>query len=162
MKAARRAADVFLAEIPDRFQVGLITFAGAPSVEALPTTDKEVIRTALRTAAIRRGTAVGDALVRALQVSRPPNMVNSERPPTAVLLASSPDCPVQMFRVGQNVYATQFHPELDVAGVVTRVRVYQHAGYFPPAEMEELITRVSQAVVTEPSRLLANFVARYG
>jgi GMP synthase (glutamine-hydrolysing) len=82
-------------------------------------------------------------------------------PPSAVLLASSAGCPVQMFRVGRNVYATQFHPELDVAGVVTRVRVYQHAGYFPPAEMDELITRVSQAVVTEPSRLLANFVARY-
>ena len=48
-----------------------------------------------------------------------------------------------------------------LAGVVTRVRVYQHAGYFPPAEMDELIARVSQAVVTEPSRLLANFVARY-
>jgi GMP synthase (glutamine-hydrolysing) len=42
------------------------------------------------------------------------------------------------------------------------VRVYQHAGYFPPAEMEELIARVSQAVVTEPSRLLATFVDRYG
>jgi GMP synthase (glutamine-hydrolysing) len=83
-------------------------------------------------------------------------------PPSAVLLAGSAGCPVQMFRVGRNVYATQFHPELDVAGVVTRVRVYQHAGYFPPAEMEELIARVSQAVVTEPSRLLANFVARYG
>jgi GMP synthase (glutamine-hydrolysing) len=82
-------------------------------------------------------------------------------PPSAVLLATSAGCPVQMFRVGRNVYATQFHPELDVAGVVTRVRVYQHAGYFPPAEMEELIARVSQAVVTEPSRLLANFVARY-
>jgi GMP synthase (glutamine-hydrolysing) len=83
-------------------------------------------------------------------------------PPSAVLLATSVGCPVQMFRVGRNVYATQFHPELDVAGVVTRVRVYQHAGYFPPAEMEDLIARVSQAVVTEPSRVLANFVARYG
>src|SRR3712207_6176043 len=59
-------------------------------------------------------------------------------PPTAVLLATSPACPVQMFRVGRNVYATQFHPELDVPGVLTRVRVYQDAGYFPPAELEEL------------------------
>lgn len=82
-------------------------------------------------------------------------------PPTAVLLASSPGCPVQMFRVRQNVYATQFHPELDVDGVVTRVRVYQDAGYFPPAELEELIARLSAAVVTEPARMLANFVARY-
>jgi GMP synthase (glutamine-hydrolysing) len=66
-----------------------------------------------------------------------------------------------MFRVKQNVYATQFHSELDVPGIVTRVRVYQHAGYFAPAELEELITRLSVAVVTEPARILANFAARY-
>jgi GMP synthase (glutamine-hydrolysing) len=82
-------------------------------------------------------------------------------PPSAVLLASSSACPVQMFRVGTNVYATQFHPELDVAGIVTRARVYQHAGYFPPAELEELVTRISTAVITEPGRMLATFVDRH-
>jgi GMP synthase (glutamine-hydrolysing) len=83
-------------------------------------------------------------------------------PPGAVLLASSDACPVQMFRVKENLYATQFHPELDVDGIVTRVHVYQHAGYFPPAELEELIARLTPALVTEPGRMLANFVARYG
>src|SRR5688500_782397 len=78
-------------------------------------------------------------------------------PPSAVLLASSATCPVQMFRVGRNVYATQFHPELDVAGLITRVRVYQHAGYFDPAEMNDLIATLTPAVVTEPGRHLANF-----
>lgn len=82
-------------------------------------------------------------------------------PPTAVLLAASRGCPVQMFRVRSNVYATQFHPELDVPGIVTRVQVYQHAGYFPAAEIEELVARLSTAVVTEPGRILENFVARY-
>jgi GMP synthase (glutamine-hydrolysing) len=82
-------------------------------------------------------------------------------PPTATLLATSPGCPGQMFRVKQNVYATQFHPELDVAGIVTRVRVYQHAGYFAPAELQELTARLKLAVVSEPARILANFVARY-
>jgi Ca-activated chloride channel homolog len=86
IEAAREAANAFLEEIPERFQVGLVTFAGAPSVEALPTTDKEVIRTALRNAPLRTGTAVGDAVVRALQASRPRNAVNDERPPTAILL----------------------------------------------------------------------------
>jgi GMP synthase (glutamine-hydrolysing) len=85
----------------------------------------------------------------------------SALPSAAVLLATSAGCPVQMFRVNRNLYATQFHPELDVAGIVTRVRVYQHAGYFPPAELEELTTRLTLAVVTEPGRILANFVARY-
>jgi GMP synthase (glutamine-hydrolysing) len=81
-------------------------------------------------------------------------------PPGAVLLAGSPTCPVQMFRVRSNVYATQFHPELDLAGLVTRVHVYQHAGYFEPTEMQEVIARVSPALVTEPCRMLANFVSR--
>src|SRR6476660_5812756 len=82
-------------------------------------------------------------------------------PPTAVLLATSPACPVQMFRVKQNLYATQFHPELDLPGLLTRVRVYQHAGYFPPAELDQLVASLQPAVVTEPGRMLANFVARY-
>jgi GMP synthase (glutamine-hydrolysing) len=83
-------------------------------------------------------------------------------PPGAVLLATSAACPVQMFRMRTNLYATQFHPELDVPGIVTRVHVYQHAGYFPPEEMDDLIARITPSVVTEPGRMLANFVARYG
>jgi GMP synthase (glutamine-hydrolysing) len=83
-------------------------------------------------------------------------------PPGAVLLAGSAACPVQMFRMKHNLYATQFHPELDVEGIVTRVRVYQHAGYFPPSEVEALIARLRPALVTEPGRMLANFAARYG
>jgi GMP synthase (glutamine-hydrolysing) len=82
-------------------------------------------------------------------------------PAGATLLATSAPCPVQAYRVGRNVYATQFHPELDVAGIVTRVRVYQHMGYFPPDQVEELVARLMTAVVTEPGRVLANFVARY-
>jgi GMP synthase (glutamine-hydrolysing) len=81
-------------------------------------------------------------------------------PPTAVLLAESPGCPVQMFRIKTNLYATQFHAELDLAGIITRVRVYRHAGYFPPEELDDLISRLSTTSVVEPPRLLANFVAR--
>jgi GMP synthase (glutamine-hydrolysing) len=84
-----------------------------------------------------------------------------ELPPGSVLLASSPACPVQMFRVRSNLYATQFHPELDVPGVCTRVRIYQHHGYLVPDTLESLIADLQQAVVTEPPRILANFVGRY-
>jgi GMP synthase (glutamine-hydrolysing) len=82
-------------------------------------------------------------------------------PANGVLLATSASCPVQMFRVRTNLYATQFHPELDVPGLLTRVRVYQNAGYFPPEELDALVARLQPAVVTEPGRMLANFVARY-
>ncbi|MGO1316574.1 MAG: glutamine amidotransferase [Cellulomonadaceae bacterium] len=83
-------------------------------------------------------------------------------PPQAVLLASSATCPVQMFRVGQNLYATQFHPELDLAGIVTRIEVYREFGYYPPEEYERVLAGVRAGNVHEVQRILGNFVARYG
>ncbi|NMR20389.1 glutamine amidotransferase [Cellulomonas fimi] len=82
-------------------------------------------------------------------------------PPHAVLLASSPSCPVQMFRVKQNLYATQFHPELDVPGILTRIETYRYAGYFPPDEADVVADRVRHADVDVPPRILAAFVRRY-
>jgi GMP synthase (glutamine-hydrolysing) len=82
-------------------------------------------------------------------------------PSHAVLLASSLACPVQMFRIKQNLYATQFHPELDVQGLVTRIDIYRHAGYFPPESAEELMAAARGFTVTEPMTILKNFVARY-
>ncbi|MCU1677146.1 MAG: putative glutamine amidotransferase [Frankiales bacterium] len=82
-------------------------------------------------------------------------------PPAAVLLASSADCPVQMLRVGRNVYATQFHAELDADALARRILVYRHAGYFPPEQAEELIVAGHRAAVTQPVRILRRFVDRY-
>lgn len=82
----------------------------------------------------------------------------SRLPDGAVLLASSATCPVQAFRIGANVYATQFHPELDVAGILTRIEVYRHFGYFEPHEAEEIIAASRGAHVTEPPRILTRFV----
>jgi len=59
-------------------------------------------------------------------------------PPDATLLASSPTCPVQMIRFGQNVYATQFHAELDFNGLALRIDFYKNKGYFPPEDAEKL------------------------
>jgi Ca-activated chloride channel homolog len=86
MEAARQAADAFLEQLPDRFQVGLITFAAAPRVESLPTTDRETVRELLARTQARGGTAIGDAILRALQASRPRDAVDDQRPPTSVLL----------------------------------------------------------------------------
>lgn len=77
-------------------------------------------------------------------------------------LVSSPTCPFQMVRHGQNVYATQFHPEADGAGFETRINIYKHRGYFPPETAEELIAMCRAADVHAPELVLRNFVARYG
>src|SRR5919112_2300660 len=82
-------------------------------------------------------------------------------PSQAVLLARSAACPVQMFRIRQNLYATQFHPELDAEGLCTRIDIYRHAGYFPPESAEDLMESARRFTVTEPMNILKNFVARY-
>lgn len=84
-----------------------------------------------------------------------------ELSPTAVNLASSPTCPVQAFRVGANVYATQFHPELDVPGIETRIDVYKHAGYFEPHEADVLKERARASTIVHPPAILRRFVERY-
>ena len=82
-------------------------------------------------------------------------------PRHAALLASSPACPVQAFRIGSNVYATQFHPELDAAGLCTRIEVYKHAGYFEPEQAGELKAQAYRSNATWPPVILDRFATRY-
>jgi GMP synthase (glutamine-hydrolysing) len=82
-------------------------------------------------------------------------------PEEAVLLASSPLCPVQMFRVKENLYGTQFHPELGLEGLVERMDIYRHAGYFAPEEYDDVLAGVQGADVTAVGQILRNFVERY-
>jgi GMP synthase (glutamine-hydrolysing) len=85
----------------------------------------------------------------------------TDLPPHAVRLATSPGCPVQAFRIGRNVYATQFHPELDIHGLCTRIDVYKHAGYFAPEEAESVKAMARLGRVFEPPKILQRFVDRY-
>jgi GMP synthase (glutamine-hydrolysing) len=86
----------------------------------------------------------------------------SELPSHGVLLASSAACPVQAFRFGSNVYATQFHAELDAVGMCTRVDVYKHAGYFDPSEADEIKAVARRSEISHPPAILREFVRRYG
>lgn len=79
-------------------------------------------------------------------------------PDAAVLLARSAGCPVQVYRVGANVYATQFHPEVSAADFIARAHVYRHHGYFPAHELDAFTANVRAASVTEPQRMLRRFV----
>ncbi|MDQ2089544.1 glutamine amidotransferase [Marimonas arenosa] len=83
-------------------------------------------------------------------------------PPGCVHLVSSPTCPFQMIRYGQNVYATQFHPEADSAGFEVRVGIYKNFGYFPPEEADNIIALCRAADVHAPERVLRNFVKLFG
>ncbi len=84
-----------------------------------------------------------------------------EVPDSATLLASSDTCPVQMYRVKNHIYATQFHPEMDAEEICNRIAVYKHSGYFPPEDAETLIANAQKEKVVIPQAILKRFVDRY-
>jgi GMP synthase (glutamine-hydrolysing) len=82
-------------------------------------------------------------------------------PPNAQLLASSVSCPVQMFRVKNNIYAVQFHPEADGDEFILRIKIYKNHGYFPPEQADELIAKVKDVETPVAREILRRFVFRY-
>lgn len=82
-------------------------------------------------------------------------------PSHVVHLASTPTCPVQMFRVKRNVYVSQFHPELDMDSLRIRMKIYKHAGYFPPEDAEKILEHAATADLSHAPAVLQAFVARF-
>lgn len=77
----------------------------------------------------------------------------------AKLLATGPTCPVQMFRINDTTWATQFHPELDAQGLATRMQEYLHNGYFAPEEYDEIVAHISSVDVAPVRQIMRNFVS---
>jgi GMP synthase (glutamine-hydrolysing) len=84
-----------------------------------------------------------------------------ELPNGCVHLVSSQSCPFQMLRFGENVYATQFHPEADGDVFELRIRIYKDKGYFHPEEADALITKAHEGHPEQMAKILKNFVSRY-
>jgi len=82
-------------------------------------------------------------------------------PSGADLLIQGSASPVQMFTVGENVYATQFHPEADSEGFRVRIHAYKHHGYFKSEEAHLLIETVRQVSTPYAQKILERFVQRY-
>lgn len=84
-----------------------------------------------------------------------------ELPGGGVLLVTGERCPIQMFRIGENVYSTQFHPEGDADGFALRIRYYKNHGYFPVEDAEEYERAVRSEKAPWSQELLRRFVERY-
>lgn len=70
MEAARAAAKDFLDEIPDGFRVGIVAFSSTPYVALAPTDDRDAAGRAIDELREFGGTALGDALVRSVELAR--------------------------------------------------------------------------------------------
>ena len=82
-------------------------------------------------------------------------------PDGAVLLITSDPCPVQMFRISKNIYASQFHPEANEEEFILRINTYKNYGYFPPHQADQLIKKIRGIESPETNKILRKFVHKY-
>lgn len=82
-------------------------------------------------------------------------------PAGGILLGSSDGCPVQIVKFKRNVYAVQFHCELDASGLIERIGYYKHHGYFEPDAADALIEKTKSMQAEIPQLILRRFVDRY-
>jgi len=88
LDAAREAAKNFLADVPDKFRVGIVSFATRAVVALPPTTDRGLANAALDSLKTGEGTAIGDAVALSLQIGKNQRDPDGSVPPTSVLVIS--------------------------------------------------------------------------
>ena len=88
LDAARAAAKVFLAEVPEKFRVGVVSFATRAAVGVPPTDDRALVETALDSLIPGEGTAIGDAVALSIQLGQRQRSEDDVVPPRAILLIS--------------------------------------------------------------------------
>ena len=87
LDAARVAAKTFLDEVPEKFRVGVVSFATRAAVGVAPTQDRALVTTALDTLKPGEGTAIGDAVALSVRVGQP-EAEGAQAPPRAIVLIS--------------------------------------------------------------------------
>lgn len=88
-RAARRAGEQFIASVPATVQIGVLDFARTPLVLQSPTADHALAARALdRPARFSGGTAIGEAILTAVNQLRNVPRVAGRRPPGAIVLIS--------------------------------------------------------------------------
>jgi len=88
LDAARTAAKAFVAEVPEKFRVGVVSFATRAAVGVAPTEDRALVEAALDSLIPGEGTALGDAVALSLQVGQPQAETAEPPPPRAIVLIS--------------------------------------------------------------------------
>jgi Ca-activated chloride channel homolog len=75
--SSQRAATAFVEELPEKFRVGIVSFASTAQTLTRPTTDRVAVYGAIDSLHAEGATAMGDGIERALDVKRPPTPPSS-------------------------------------------------------------------------------------
>jgi Ca-activated chloride channel family protein len=96
LAAAKAAANAFLEKVPEQYAVGIVAFETKATVASPATTDRDITRQSIRALRPGEGTAIGDAIIRSIDVARAAGATGvpqslgdvTVRAPSAILLLS--------------------------------------------------------------------------
>jgi Ca-activated chloride channel homolog len=142
LTAARLAARAFLRRIPEKFRVGVVSFASRATVAIPPTEDRALVASTLDALRPGEGTAIGDAVVLSARLGRNQRASDGSLPPRAVLLISdgAPD--------GGNISPQVAARQARRAGVP----VYTVVVGTPNGVVEEEVTGGLRRIIRVPAR----------
>lgn len=158
-RIARRAIDADAAAFFTCYGIGVVTrmLGGGVTLHHPEPTSATVITTTIAAAS----DPVFGPSDRALTVFTAHKEGSSAVPPGAILLATNRECPVQAYRVGTHLYATQFHPEPTARDFADRMTFYRTTGYFDPAQFDFVQGQVLATEVTDGATLLRRFAETF-
>jgi Ca-activated chloride channel homolog len=88
-EAAKAAADRFIAELPPKLNVGVVSFAGTAAVLVTPTQDRLAARNAVQNLKLAESTAIGEAIFTSLDaLANAPADETGTAPPGRIVLLS--------------------------------------------------------------------------
>jgi len=85
---ARAAAKAFVAKVPSKYRVGVVSFATRAVVGVEPTHDRSLVEASLDSLEPGEGTAIGDSVALALALGRKQRTSDGTVPPMAILMIS--------------------------------------------------------------------------
>ncbi len=126
LSAAQDAADAFIAKVPRKFRVGLVTFSTAAQVISPPSTDRELTLEGIQSLTANGGTAMGDGLDIALRAVRPGARgagltEDTEKP--AAPAAPAPERPAAILLLSDGAQTSGTRDPLEVARRAKALRV---------------------------------------
>jgi Ca-activated chloride channel family protein len=88
LAAAKKALEAFVARVPDKYRIGIVSVSSRAVVTLPPTADRTLIEPALDPLRPREGTALGDAVVLAATLGQRQRTSDGKVPPTSILIVS--------------------------------------------------------------------------